>query len=184
MKAQFEPVMARLKRAVNAHSYAELGRLLGLSTSAYANRKKSDSIPYDAIIHMARSRKIDLEWLFFGEGTPPSTPTVSYAALQVDPELLGRVMIELRRAMHADATKDELIEAGQIASLAGFIYNKVAPLDNEAQRTHILRREAADMALTVRLFESYSKLKIDEMPGTKPQKNDGDSPPGTSDPLI
>ena len=70
MKAQFEPVMARLKRAVNAHSYAELGRLLGLSTSAYANRKKSDSIPYDAIIHMARSRKIDLKWLFFGDGTP------------------------------------------------------------------------------------------------------------------
>lgn len=146
--------MARLKDAVQAASYAELGRMLGLSTSAYANRKRSGAIPYEAIVELASSRGVSVDWLIFGEHIAPPEPTDSALPTSVDAELLGRVTIELFRASNQRASQQVLVEYGRLASLAGLIYNHVVLEPDQRKREDVLRREVAEMSNALRLLHA------------------------------
>ena len=145
--------MARLKEAAKAGSYAELGRLLGLSTSAYANRKKADSIPYDAVIPLARSLDVSLDWLIFGEHVP-GAEIASEVPVEIDPDLLARVMIELHRTVRPEADQAALIDFGRLASLAGLVYNRVAYAEDDHERNQLMRSEVQGLAHAMRLMES------------------------------
>ncbi len=65
----FEDVVARARVAFGVKNDAQLCQLLGFSSSAFANRKKSGSIPFAELIEAAHSRKVSLDALFFDE--PP-----------------------------------------------------------------------------------------------------------------
>jgi len=60
--------MTRLKASLGVNSDGKLAESLGLSTSAYANLKKRGSIPFEKVIELAISQKVNLDWLFSGEG--------------------------------------------------------------------------------------------------------------------
>jgi len=149
--------MARLKEAVGAGSYAELGRLLGLTTSAYANRKRSGSIPFEAIAALAHSRKISLDWLIFG--VPPQSGEAPRSDLhaQVDEEVLAQVMYALHSAVRPDADAEVRLEFAKLAGVAGAVYNKVAFTDAGESRDAALRQEVQEMASAVRLLEAIEK---------------------------
>ncbi len=77
----FDSVMERLKGSLNLANDAALCRLLGMSTSAYANRKKAGSIPLEKIVDVAAARDIDLTFVLTGKRgvitTGSSTPPLS-----------------------------------------------------------------------------------------------------------
>lgn len=64
----FNTIIDRAKNAVNASTYNAFADMLGLSSSAFANFKKRNSIPYERLLHLANSRNISADWLFTGEG--------------------------------------------------------------------------------------------------------------------
>ena len=64
----FDAVMTRLKVTVGIKSDRQIAKKLGLSGSAYANIKKRGSIPYDKVIALAISQKVNIHWLFTGVG--------------------------------------------------------------------------------------------------------------------
>lgn len=68
MKSEFyfESVTSKLISALNLDGYGSLAKLLDMSPSAFANRKKSGSLPYEAIIELCRSKKVSLDWVFSG----------------------------------------------------------------------------------------------------------------------
>lgn len=155
LKLQFEPVMDRLKEAVGAQSYAELGRMIGMSTSAYANRKRAGSIPYDSVIPLAYSRNISIDWLLFGE-RPDSELGRQAANSQpvIDAELLTRVLVTMKRALSPSIKDEELIEFGRLAGLAGIVYNKVTFEENKNLQTQLIEHESKEYAHVMNLVST------------------------------
>ena len=64
----FEDVMDRLKAAAGAASYSDLAGMLKLSSSAYANLKKRNSIPFERVISLCYSLNVNTNWLLYGFG--------------------------------------------------------------------------------------------------------------------
>ncbi len=158
-KPGFEPVMARLKEALGAKTYAEIGREIGLSTSAWANRKRANSIPYDELVPFANSRSISLEWLFFGEGSARRDGAVS-AVKSVDQDLLVGVFVALRKALWRSKTpipRTAVEEAGQIAALGAMLYNRIANIESPSVQLSTLRRNAEDLAEVGRVMRQLEE---------------------------
>jgi hypothetical protein len=154
---QFETVMARLKEALRAESYAEVGRMLELSTSAYANRKRANSLPLDKIVSLAHSRNISLEWLFFGEGEGyRDARTILKPAPEVDKQLLAGIFMALSREFWSEEGKmphSIMIDVGRLAGLAGHIYNRVVHVENGALRLRMIKDEARELAQVSKIME-------------------------------
>lgn len=66
----FEAVIARLKEAIGLKNNAEAGELLGLDPATFKKLQKADLVPYEALMPVAYTRDINLQWLLYGEGEP------------------------------------------------------------------------------------------------------------------
>ena len=148
--------MARLLEATKAQNYAALGRLMGLSTSAYSNRKKAGSIPFEEIVTLATSYDLNLNWLFFGE-QPIAQSQVQTLVREVDSSLLGRILMAMRAAIFRNSNqvpdKQALEDAARIGLLAGWLYNKVANIDGEKAQMRAVNEEAESLAHVAGVIE-------------------------------
>lgn len=163
--------MARLKEALGVSSYAELGRLIGLTTSAYANRKRADSIPYETIIPLAKAHKVSIDWLIFGESHAPANVETDRIPAEIDPNLLAQVFIALQKAFHPDLSQDDVVELGRLASLAGVIYNRVVYSESESVRNALLKHEANEMAYFLKVMQdSERRAEASPIPPGKKQR--------------
>ncbi|HSX60245.1 MAG TPA: helix-turn-helix domain-containing protein [Tahibacter sp.] len=154
-KPTFETVMARLKEALKASTFAEVGRYLGLTTSAYANRKRSGSLPFETLLPFADSRNISADWLLFGIGTPFRDSDERVAPIaEIDPKLLASIYLALLRAMRSEPpTQQEELEATRLAGLASLVYNRVAGVPDGAARDAFIRNEAHGFARAARILQ-------------------------------
>jgi hypothetical protein len=64
----FASVMGRLRDACGVATDAGLAEMLGLKRTAFSNRKKDGSIPWEDVIRLAKSESVDLDWLIWGVG--------------------------------------------------------------------------------------------------------------------
>lgn len=150
----FEIVMARAKEAFGCQTYAELGRELGLSTSAYANRKRSGSIPFEPLLAIARSRSVSLGWLLFGEGEPGEGARGERNVPEVDAGKITVAFLETWRAFQGD-NRERLKEVATMAQIAALLYNRTLGV-----RAHevgsFLRGEAQQMAQVAQILRGQS----------------------------
>ncbi len=158
----FEGVAQRLKDALGLKSFNALARALGISSSSFSNRKQTNSLPYKAIVDLALSRNVSLDWLFYGQGQPfrGGDETEVSPGSEVRPRLLMEIYAQLVPPLRApgkwqseiglDKADAELLEDLQFEALrrdlfqvarAGDIYNKVATISSEKKRNEIIRRE-------------------------------------------
>jgi len=64
----FEKVIDRAKKLlIIKHDY-ELAEILGMKPGAFNARKKANSLPYEELLLLADTEKIDFNWLLTGEG--------------------------------------------------------------------------------------------------------------------
>ncbi|KAA0250787.1 MAG: hypothetical protein DWB56_06655 [Candidatus Jettenia sp.] len=63
-KKDINIIIHRLMTYTNARSETELARILGMSQSALAERKKKESFPYEHVIPFCISRGISLDLIF------------------------------------------------------------------------------------------------------------------------
>lgn len=146
----FEIVMARAKEAFGCQTYAELGRELGLSTSAYANRKRAGSIPFEPLLGMARSRSVSIGWLLFGEGEPGEGARGERTVPEVDAGKITVAFLETWRAFEGD-NRERLKSVATMAQIAALLYNRALGV-----RAHevgsFFREEAQQMARVAQIL--------------------------------
>jgi len=65
----FTEIMDRLKTAGGIQKNSALAEYLGISPTAFSNRKKTGSVPYEQLIEVAYKNGISFNWLFTGQ--PP-----------------------------------------------------------------------------------------------------------------
>ncbi len=68
MDSNFENVLSRAKKILKADKDLLVAEAIGMTASAFNNRKRSGSVPYAHFIDFAKARNVDLNWLFSGVG--------------------------------------------------------------------------------------------------------------------
>lgn len=58
----------RIKKLKGVQSDSDVAELLGMSRTAFAERKRRDSIPYEELVRFAEQESISVDWLLTGEG--------------------------------------------------------------------------------------------------------------------
>lgn len=64
----YSSIMDRAKKVTNTSSWKDLGDVLGLSSQAFANRRKARSLPWDQLFEVCNSQKVNFGWLITGVG--------------------------------------------------------------------------------------------------------------------
>ena len=64
----FNDVMERLKNVTNSSSYNSLADMLQLSSSAFANYKKRNSIPFERVLSLCNLQNVSVDWILTGRG--------------------------------------------------------------------------------------------------------------------
>jgi hypothetical protein len=141
----FENVMHRLKSVFKIDNDKALAGKLGMSPSAFANRKSIHSIPYEQVIAAAKSRNMSLDWVFLGRGEPydtsspdevSSAPSFNVEGALVDPGLLGLIFVAVERKF------DEfggLLEHDRLSDLNDQLVQPVSCPDDEANQKRVIK---------------------------------------------
>ena len=112
---KFDDVINRAKVALKVNSDAELAAAIGMSATAFSNRKKTQSIPFDKLTDLLKSRNVDFRWVFTGSVDITSVlRDASFAATEVALKYspVGRGLLqEMQEAAFAEQlTSDQLQE--------------------------------------------------------------------------
>ncbi|MDY6904125.1 MAG: helix-turn-helix domain-containing protein [Thermodesulfobacteriota bacterium] len=67
---KFSDILNRIKEASGQKKDIDIANALNLKQSTFANAKKRDSIPYEALITFCNKNQINIHWLLTGEGEP------------------------------------------------------------------------------------------------------------------
>lgn len=64
----FDDVIGRLKKALKINNDCELAERINMKPTTFNSRKKSQSLPYEEILVLANTEKLDFNWVLTGEG--------------------------------------------------------------------------------------------------------------------
>lgn len=104
-------VLARMKAVYHVTRDAELARALDMSPQTLSSWRQRDAIPYALCVECARSKKVSLDWLLYGDSnqvqtlakTQDSDPTIHHSLSDQDlRQELDRVLQTLPREDVAD----------------------------------------------------------------------------------
>lgn len=153
----FGVVMERLKSALGLSTDLDLAQLLGMSSSNYANRKASKSIPFDLVIPLCISRSVSLDWVFTGGGSSVVGSKLQERPAQpLDTNLLGEIAHEVAAAVgHVDPDG-----VRRIGLYAGSIYSQVANEPAGEKRKASIRESSALAAAIDRTMQGASSIGV------------------------
>jgi phage repressor protein C with HTH and peptisase S24 domain len=114
---KFEEVISRAKIALKVTNDGDLAGLLGMSPTAFSNRKQSQSIPYEKLTEVLESRNVDFRWVFTGSVDTAVLRDASFAATEValrySPVGQGLLQEMQEVAFSERLTSDQLLERFQ-----------------------------------------------------------------------
>lgn len=64
----FDEVIGRIKKALKIKNDYEFAERINMKPTTFNSRKKANSLPFDEIIALANTEKLDFNWLLTGEG--------------------------------------------------------------------------------------------------------------------
>lgn len=139
----FSAIMERLKQATRTSKDKEVAEMLGLSITSFSNRKRTSAVPFEEICKAAITRKLNINWLFTGDGAPflDKDDWVTPVA-EINSGLLAEIAGELARAFDGEENKERLFTAAQRGALAAQIFNKVAFVKQDKVRSSMIREQA------------------------------------------
>lgn len=110
---KFEDVISRVKVALKITGDSELAEQLGMSRTAFSNRRTKGSIPYEKLTEVLSSRNVDLRWVFTGNVDTTVLRDASFAAIEVALQFssVGRGLLqEMQEAAFAERlTAEQLL---------------------------------------------------------------------------
>jgi len=69
----FEDVTERIKKALKINHDYELASLMNMKPTTFNSRKKSNSLPYEELLLLADTEKLNFNWLLTGQGNALNT---------------------------------------------------------------------------------------------------------------
>ncbi|MBI1397043.1 MAG: hypothetical protein GC151_13790 [Betaproteobacteria bacterium] len=112
-------VVERLRLTLALRSEAAVARELGFASPAWANRKKSGSLPWDRIIALCLERGISVDYLLTGRES--ETQHSAAEAVTIDESLLEDVLV----AVEAELTRRKVtLPADRRARVVAWLYGE------------------------------------------------------------
>lgn len=111
---KFEEVISRAKVALKVRGDAELAGILGMSPTAFSNRKVKGTLPYEKLTDVLSTRNVDLRWVFTGSVDTGFLRDATFAATEVALRysFVGQQLLqEMQEAAFAEhLTSEQLLE--------------------------------------------------------------------------
>lgn len=126
--SRFEAVLDRLKLALRVHTDTAVAEALGMSRTAFVNRKKTGSFPYEELLAAAEQRGLDLSEILTGRPANVATsqhlaePPASYTA-HLNLDLLEKVLCAVDREL---AERELSLTSRKKAQVVAFLYEHFA----------------------------------------------------------
>jgi hypothetical protein len=110
----FVEITDRLKKALKINADYELAEKLGMKATSFNSRKKAQSLPFQEILSLAGTEKLDYNWLLTGEGEMLSYDGIADSnTLSISKE--EEKMITLYRRCSVEQKKDIVKDAEKYA---------------------------------------------------------------------
>ncbi len=131
-ESYFEEVTGRVKKALKIKTDLELAEKINMKATTFNSRKKAQSLPYEELIELANTEKMDFNWLLTGEGDmfKDKQPVTVYDRRANDPD--NRAGKKERRVEQAISLLNELTPTQQSEILAAIEEKKQL---NEMKKT-------------------------------------------------
>lgn len=124
MKNEFNfiEITDRLKKALKINADYELAEKLGMKATSFNSRKKAQSLPFQEILSLAGTEKLDYNWLLTGDGEMMSSDAIAASITQEEEKMITlyrRCSIEQKKdivkdaekyARHSDSIEQEIIK--------------------------------------------------------------------------
>ncbi len=154
----------RLKGVLNVTSDQAIAEALGMSPSNWSNRKRVGSVPFENLVSLCISRKVNIDWLLTGNGLmkredDSALPVVA----EIDGELLAQVLKALALELAKEESARQWLTPMYLGAVGATIYNRVV-FDNPAKRAEAIKEEARRTVEVWLLADKYGKLADDAMP--------------------
>ena len=131
----FNDVVDRVKKALKINADYELAERINMKPTTFNSRKKANSLPYEEILALANSEKLDFNWLLTGEGEMlRETPAHLHPVASTPRRTHSTGMSEQRLAAMA-GLMDALNEDQQREILAVIAEKKTTQRDEKPART-------------------------------------------------
>lgn len=136
---KFEEVVSRAKLALKLTSDGELATALDMSPTAFSNRRKSGSLPFDRLVEVLGSRNVDIRWVFTGNMDTSVLRDASSAAIEVALKYsaVGSGLLqEMQEASFAERlSAEQLLErfASRLPSSDRFVDARTGPVPEQYQ---------------------------------------------------
>ncbi len=76
-------IIDRIKTLKSLESDTAIADLLGIKRSAFAERKRRSSIPYEELVSFCEREGLNIDWLLTGEGEARKVPVVKYSRVGI-----------------------------------------------------------------------------------------------------
>lgn len=136
-KIIYSEIMDRIKTLKKLRSDNSVARVLGLSRSAFSERKKRESIPYEELARFSEQENVSLDWLLTGE----------------EPIVKGRVL-ETIYNKGIKMLKEPLTVGEKPA-----IYNNVRDDSELGEILQLLKEHPQDKKLVLKLLKGKKDIK-------------------------
>lgn len=102
-------VLDRMKAVYHVKRDAELARAMDISPQTLSSWRQRDAIPYALCVECARSRKVSLDWLLYGDTTETQASEISLAPATYDDQSLDDLMQELDQILQT-LKKEDIVD--------------------------------------------------------------------------
>ncbi len=117
----FVTIIERIKKLRHLSSDGAMAEMLGFTRTAFAERKRRNSIPYEELVSFAEAESVNIHWLLTGVG-PEKTFGHAGTSTYYDPALLREVI----EAVEEQLAKEKVIlKPGQKAELITLLYEEI-----------------------------------------------------------
>lgn len=102
-------VLDRMKSVYHVKRDAELARAMDISPQTLSSWRQRDAIPYALCVECARSRKVSLDWLLYGDSTDTQPAESPLSAVTYDGQSLDDLRQELDQVLQT-LKKEDIVD--------------------------------------------------------------------------
>jgi len=98
---EFEKTLEKMKILLGVAKDSEVAEAIGMKPSAFANRKKSESVPFSHYLKIVKSHNVNLNWFIYNEGPMYKDTTTDLKRQTTESDKENIIVIE-----HSDLVKN------------------------------------------------------------------------------
>lgn len=109
----FDKILTRVKSLLSTESDKEVASAIGMKPNTFHMRKKNDSVPLIEFVILADSKKVNMNWLIYGDGPVYKDEIQEARQQKKQSESVQQIVIEHIDVVHEFEDQEEALDANK-----------------------------------------------------------------------